>query len=123
MERRIDMNEVSDGRLYKANDLVKADCGGCQGCGGGSGKGILHPGGGLQQGDPVVGAHLHIPPCPQGEPQYRRQQPNRNHACLHAVASFATQTTAPASSTVIKNTCRGEVSRRSFSCRFSQVRS
>ena len=32
MERRIDMNEVSDGRLYKANDLVKADCGGCQGC-------------------------------------------------------------------------------------------
>lgn len=32
MERYIDMKEVSDGRLYTANDLVKADCGGCQGC-------------------------------------------------------------------------------------------
>lgn len=32
MERRIDMKEVSDGRLYRANDLVKADCGGCEGC-------------------------------------------------------------------------------------------
>ena len=32
MERNIDMNEVSDGRLYTANDLVKADCRGCQGC-------------------------------------------------------------------------------------------
>ncbi len=32
MERNIDMNEVSDGRLYTANDLVKADCRGCHGC-------------------------------------------------------------------------------------------
>ena len=32
MERQIDMNEVSDGRQYTANDLVRADCGGCQGC-------------------------------------------------------------------------------------------
>lgn len=32
MERNIDMNEVSDGRLYTANDLVKADCRGCRGC-------------------------------------------------------------------------------------------
>lgn len=32
MERNIDMNEVSDGRFYTANDLVKADCGGCHGC-------------------------------------------------------------------------------------------
>ena len=32
MERNIDMNEVSDGRFYTANDMVKADCGGCQGC-------------------------------------------------------------------------------------------
>lgn len=32
MERTINMKEVSDGRLYRANDLVKADCGGCQGC-------------------------------------------------------------------------------------------
>lgn len=32
MERNIDMNGVSDGRFYTANDLVKADCGGCIGC-------------------------------------------------------------------------------------------
>ena len=32
MEREIDMKEVSDGRLYTSNDLVKADCGGCEGC-------------------------------------------------------------------------------------------
>lgn len=32
MERYIDMKEVSDGKFYTANDLVKADCGGCQGC-------------------------------------------------------------------------------------------
>lgn len=32
MKRDIDMNEVSDGKLYTSNDLVKADCGGCQGC-------------------------------------------------------------------------------------------
>lgn len=32
MERNIDMNEVSDGRLYTVNDLVKADCRGCHGC-------------------------------------------------------------------------------------------
>lgn len=32
MEREIDMKEVSDGRLYSLKDMVKADCGGCQGC-------------------------------------------------------------------------------------------
>ena len=32
MEREIDMKEVSDGRLYGLRDMVKADCGGCQGC-------------------------------------------------------------------------------------------
>lgn len=32
MERYIDMDQVSDGRLYTANDLVKADCHGCRGC-------------------------------------------------------------------------------------------
>lgn len=32
MERNIDMKEVSDGRFYLANDLVRADCGGCRGC-------------------------------------------------------------------------------------------
>lgn len=32
MLREFDMEAVSDGRLYTANDLVKADCGGCQGC-------------------------------------------------------------------------------------------
>ena len=32
MERNIDMKEVSDGKLYTSNDMVKADCGGCEGC-------------------------------------------------------------------------------------------
>lgn len=32
MERNIDMDSVSDGKLYTANDMVKADCGGCRGC-------------------------------------------------------------------------------------------
>lgn len=32
MERNIDMKEVSDGKLYTANDLVKTDCNGCHGC-------------------------------------------------------------------------------------------
>lgn len=32
MERFIDMDEISDGKLYSANDLVRADCGGCAGC-------------------------------------------------------------------------------------------
>lgn len=32
MEREIDLNEISDGRLYDANDMVKADCQDCAGC-------------------------------------------------------------------------------------------
>ena len=32
MLRDIDMKEVSDGRFYGLNDMVKADCGGCEGC-------------------------------------------------------------------------------------------
>ncbi len=32
MEREVDMKEVSDGKLYTSNDLVRADCGGCKGC-------------------------------------------------------------------------------------------
>ena len=32
MEREIDMKEVSDGRFYSLRDMVRADCGGCQGC-------------------------------------------------------------------------------------------
>ena len=32
MKRNIDLKESSDGRLYGSNDLVKADCGDCQGC-------------------------------------------------------------------------------------------
>lgn len=32
MEREIDMNEVSDGRFYCLRDMVRADCGGCEGC-------------------------------------------------------------------------------------------
>ena len=32
MKRNIDLKEISDGRLYGSNDLVKADCGECEGC-------------------------------------------------------------------------------------------
>lgn len=32
MKREIDMKEISDGKLYGSNDLVKADCGDCHGC-------------------------------------------------------------------------------------------
>lgn len=32
MERHIDLREISDGRLYGLNDMVRADCGGCEGC-------------------------------------------------------------------------------------------
>ena len=32
MERNIDMKEVSDGKLYTSNDMVKADCHDCEGC-------------------------------------------------------------------------------------------
>ena len=32
MERYVDIKEISDGKLYSSNDLVKADCGDCEGC-------------------------------------------------------------------------------------------
>ena len=32
MKRNVDLAEISDGRLYKINDMVKADCHGCRGC-------------------------------------------------------------------------------------------
>ena len=32
MERMIDLKEISDGRLYTADDMVKADCQDCKGC-------------------------------------------------------------------------------------------
>lgn len=32
MKRNIDLKEISDGRLYGSNDLVRADCGDCRGC-------------------------------------------------------------------------------------------
>lgn len=32
MERHIDLKEVSDGRLYGLEDMVRADCAGCAGC-------------------------------------------------------------------------------------------
>lgn len=28
MERHINLNEISDGKLYNLNDMVRADCGG-----------------------------------------------------------------------------------------------
>lgn len=32
MKRMIDLNRISDGRLYSSGDMVKADCRGCEGC-------------------------------------------------------------------------------------------
>lgn len=32
MKRNVSLEEISDGRLYTANDMVKADCGDCTGC-------------------------------------------------------------------------------------------
>lgn len=32
MKRNVSLEDISDGKLYEANDLVKADCGGCDGC-------------------------------------------------------------------------------------------
>ena len=32
MKRNIDMKEISDGKLYELNDMVKADCNDCKGC-------------------------------------------------------------------------------------------
>ena len=32
MKRNVDLNEISDGRLYSSGDMVKADCRDCTGC-------------------------------------------------------------------------------------------
>lgn len=32
MEREIDLKEISDGKLYSSNEMVKAGCDGCKGC-------------------------------------------------------------------------------------------
>ncbi len=32
MEREIDLNQISDGKLYSSNDMVKAGCNDCAGC-------------------------------------------------------------------------------------------
>ncbi len=32
MKRNVTMAEISDGNLYIANDMVKADCRDCEGC-------------------------------------------------------------------------------------------
>ena len=44
MLRNVDLSEISDGKLYDANDMVKADCKGCEGCSAccrGMGKSII----------------------------------------------------------------------------------
>ena len=32
MKRQVSLEEISDGRLYGKNDMVRAGCGGCRGC-------------------------------------------------------------------------------------------
>ena len=44
MRRNVDLNEISDGKLYTSNDMVEADCYECQGCSAccrGMGKSII----------------------------------------------------------------------------------
>ena len=41
MKRQMDMSEISDGKLYTCNDLVKAGCSGCGGCCKGMGESIV----------------------------------------------------------------------------------
>ncbi len=32
MKRNVDLNEITDGKLYESNDMVRAGCGDCAGC-------------------------------------------------------------------------------------------
>ena len=32
MDRKVNLDDITDGRVYGINDMVKADCGGCKGC-------------------------------------------------------------------------------------------
>lgn len=32
MKRKVNLSDISDGKLYELNDMVKADCAGCMGC-------------------------------------------------------------------------------------------
>lgn len=44
MKRQVSLEEISDGRLYGKNDMVKAGCGGCKGCSsccGGMGNSVI----------------------------------------------------------------------------------
>ena len=41
MKRQVDMSEISDGRFYDNNDMVKAGCSGCGGCCKGMGQSIV----------------------------------------------------------------------------------
>ena len=41
MKRQVDMSEISDGKFYSNNDLVKAGCSGCGGCCKGMGQSIV----------------------------------------------------------------------------------
>ena len=41
MKREVSMSDISDGRLYSNNDMVKAGCSGCGGCCKGMGQSIV----------------------------------------------------------------------------------
>lgn len=41
MKRQMDMAEISDGKFYQGNDMVKAGCSGCGGCCKGMGQSIV----------------------------------------------------------------------------------
>ena len=43
MKREVDLNEISDGRLYSSGDMVKVDCHDCEGCPHAARNGRFHP--------------------------------------------------------------------------------
>ncbi len=60
MKRNVDLHEISDGKLYRAGDMARTDCGGCRGCSAccrGMGSSIVL--------DPLdvwrLGQYLHLP--------------------------------------------------------------
>ena len=41
MKRDVDIQEISDGRFYSSNDMVKLGCAGCGGCCKGMGSSVV----------------------------------------------------------------------------------
>ena len=65
MKRQVNMNEISDGKLYGSNDMVKADCGDCEGCSAALGNVLSQTVGAIGNMINSIGSALHRPVlCP-----------------------------------------------------------